>query len=59
LTVKPASTAAAERDRQQKRNMAMAILGLLFCIAGAMVLLYVCSGQRPRQRLYNRVDTSQ
>jgi hypothetical protein len=39
--------------------MAMAIMGLLFCIAGAMALMYVCSGQRPRQRLYNRVGAQQ
>jgi hypothetical protein len=39
--------------------MAMAIMGLLFCIAGAMALMCVCSGQRPRQRLYNRVGTQQ
>jgi hypothetical protein len=55
--VKQATPAAAERDMQQKRNMAMAILALLFCIAGAMALLHVCSGKRPRQRLYNRVGT--
>lgn len=55
FTVTPLTKAAAERDRQQKQNMATAILGLLFCICGAMALLHVCNGQRPRQRLYNRV----